>query len=346
MQLFDKGDEKLVEVVGGCTSIEQASMLILQELAWSTPGGTLSVKVFVPDVLVNWILDGSLGVSASLCSGEINERQILLQGTLGPLRQAFGVLSLRIRRHSRLGSEVLVEEREGDPSDDYYSTENFRLSISGATASLLSPGALHGPLIGEIQEDTGATVRVQSREGNAAVEIAGSFGSKRQALLEVTSLLTQLDPHLEFLLPCGECAIDCASARDLVTGAGAEFEFEEGRREGVHAIVRITGRWHTCCAAALELGREAERRALARERVHGPSPLLVDYIARFRSRALPVSQIIDCEHVRARAAPIKATRACALPPPLLVEAGFHLVSRGWADVFCSDNICGDFRTNM
>eukprot|EP00931_Biecheleriopsis_adriatica_P116462 TRINITY_DN92101_c0_g1_i1.p1 TRINITY_DN92101_c0_g1~~TRINITY_DN92101_c0_g1_i1.p1 ORF type:complete len:645 (+),score=185.17 TRINITY_DN92101_c0_g1_i1:28-1962(+) len=243
-------------------------------------------------------------------------RRLHLSGKPANISQVLRLLSLRLRRCSRwaaaqakepawqLLKEIELDE-EKDPEEDFVSTENFFLGLPEGAAGLLSAGA-HAELLAQIREDTGAATRVQGaktssdEEEPSCLEIAGSFWPKLAALLEMSTLLLQLQPQphsrlaeqdvqsevLElWLKSTGPCAFARKEALQLVaTASPAVSVTAAGRSIPCRIVLRLAGPRAAICAAALALGRESERKALASERKNGPPTLLVEYLARWFGR--------------------------------------------------------------
>lgn len=353
VQLIDRGEEKLVEVMGSRASIDEAIALMMGDLVHAqrpNTDGQLSIAVLIPEALVGWIsgTDGKMpaltidDLSVSLLGSwdSYSERRVLLRGGFGPVCQSLQVLNLRLRRHARWVStgmhdlpwELCDLHDEGDPADGFFSTENFRLGLQDSTSKLLSGNGVHGALLAQIQEDSGSAIRVQTdtdSTGQSWIEIAGSFSAKLRALLEVASLLLLLTESadnsadasgvLDFLLPAvGPSSLTCEEVRHLPVVAASLHSID---RQNDRIVLRLRGRRTTCCTAVLAIGRETEKRAAEYERLHGPPPLLIDYLARWfgrdvhhwpqsfltpgaaedkkrRRSALPVTQIASCGHTR------------------------------------------------
>lgn len=356
VQLSEKGDERLVEVTGLVEGIDEAVTMMLDDLAraqrpLAPPLGSdivaahVSIAALVPVDLVGWFLgDGnrspvlkSGGVVVILGSLEAEtEKRVTLQGDPGPISVALRLLSLRLRRRARWASAGAAEppwylcdtRAAGDPDDSFISTVNFRLALPRGGVAVLGGSGVHNALLSQIREDTGAAIRVHSAAESFRsqwLEIAGNYGAKLHALLEMSCLLMLLprgaevsDPGeggslcvLEVLLPeAGASALPRSEAKKIaeraiaattadITSASVDLvsRASETRAEarGINvpcgegdAFVRLRGRRAVCCAAALALGRATEARAAAHEREHGPPPLLIDYLARwFGDRRTP-----------------------------------------------------------
>lgn len=353
VQLIDRGEEKLVEVMGSRASIDEAIALMMGDLVHAqrpNTDGQLSIAVLIPEALVGWI-SGTDGKMPALTIGDLSvsllgswdsysERRVLLRGGFGPVCHSLQVLNLRLRRHARWVStgmhdlpwELCDLHNEGDPADGFFSTENFRLGLQDSTSKLLSGNGVHGILLAQIQEDSGSAIRVQTdtdSTGQSWIEIAGSFSAKLRALLEVASLLLLLTESannsadangvLDFLLPAtGPSSLTCEEVKQLPVVAASLYSID---RQNDRIVLRLRGRRTTCCTAVLAIGRETEKRAAEYERLHGPPPLLIDYLARWfgrdlhrwsqsslipgaaedkkrRRSALPVTQIASCGHTR------------------------------------------------
>ncbi|CAK0881581.1 unnamed protein product, partial [Prorocentrum cordatum] len=139
---------------------------------------------------------------------------------------------------------------EGDPQDDFLSTENLRLVVPDNAVEVLSPGGAHSTTLAQIREESGAAVRLHAGaagKGEAAtvgtssgtVEIAGCYGTKLRALLQVASLLLQLCGRaagraqagglsLQMLLPsAGPSAVRPEDVRELASAEGVEVKVRE-----------------------------------------------------------------------------------------------------------------------
>jgi len=329
VQIIDRGDETLVEVAGECANIEEALHLILSDLAnnpvhrpapdprETVTAGPISVAVILPDALVEWISgpDGEAspfaisGLSVTVLGAwdVLGENKVRLKGALGNVFQGLRVLNEKLGRHARWAStgmydmpwELCDVREEGDPADVFFSTENFRLRLREGTAKLLSGDTAQGTLLTQIQEDSGSAIRVQMKPETAGglgnyswIEIAGSFGAKLRALLEVASLLLLMEAPkaessgtnsmLEMIMPTtGPCSV---TSEDVWQLPGAQATVTAVERWKDKLVVSLRGRRRTCCSAALSLARMSERRAVEHERKHGPAPLLIDYLARWFGR--------------------------------------------------------------
>jgi len=230
IQISDSGEgEKLVEVAGSCESVGEAVERVLEDLVPRPPKGRsrgepenegvkedTTVGVLVPERLVDWAIgqesgasplatDG-VGVSLSGTYDGDADRRIVLCGQTAPVGHALRVLGLRLRRHARWLAAGAAElpwrlcdtHEEGDPKEDFISAVNFRLLIPDTVLASLTGAGSRFRLIAQVQEDTGATIRVQAGSllpkagSSSAIEIAGVYGAKLKALLEVASLLMHL----------------------------------------------------------------------------------------------------------------------------------------------------------
>ncbi|CAE8710577.1 unnamed protein product, partial [Polarella glacialis] len=237
------------------------------------------------------------------------------------------------QRQRRLlqGSDEFLDDQELDGEedgveDDFVSTENFVLALPrGAAGKLGKGGGAHAELLAQIREDTGAATRVSgSTDSDSAsgssLEIAGCYGAKLRALLEVSALLLQMAPlpltgappegsdpeppaasdqeALEiWLRSSGPFSFTAEEASKLVSiaSASASAEFVPSGAPGRSAL-RLAGPRASVCAAALAIGRQIERKAVAHERSHGPPVLLVEYLTRWFG--LDASRLLKRQRLR------------------------------------------------
>ena len=231
-------------------------------------------------------------------------RKLLLSGHPRRVGSVVRTVRCRIRRYSRWADAKVREPPavplmllESDPPDDFVSTENFLLGLPKGCESRLSETS-YKDLLGQIQEDSGATARVRAEgvgPGGACLEIAGCCFSKLTAAVEVPALLIQLscedasgDGSLQvWLRTDGPCALttDAISAASSSRGVRAvvgQKTLQVGA--SFSRSVQLHGQLGPLCAAARALALESERKAWAYVRKHGQPSLLVDYLSRWFGR--------------------------------------------------------------
>eukprot|EP00401_Gymnodinium_catenatum_P025929 CAMPEP_0117467904 /NCGR_PEP_ID=MMETSP0784-20121206/5900_1 /TAXON_ID=39447 /ORGANISM="" /LENGTH=824 /DNA_ID=CAMNT_0005261895 /DNA_START=16 /DNA_END=2488 /DNA_ORIENTATION=+ len=338
IQLTDVGDEKLVEISGSRHCVDEAVQLMVHEFVRAADEGIhghrhgreqeavpragrhVSISALVPTKLAEWIEGANSGESplkvpglsvALVGSYEIDstDRRLALQGPTSAVCRTLKLLCLRLRYHARwawagsaaLPWELCNQQHEGDPASNFVSAENFRLGLPFGTdrEDFFSQNK---KVLTQIQEDTGAVIRVQTAESGRppCVEIAGTFGAKLPALLEVASLLVLTGRQTEE--PSAEThARDCILKILLPESSPSAIETEEidrcaasfgacamasGKRCGDLLSVTIVAHARVaCCAAVMAVARASERRAAAHEAEHGPPPLIIDYLTRWCGKA-------------------------------------------------------------